>query len=161
MSEKKLTGNKNGKQLEQLVKTVLEDKDYQFIEKNKFLLASNILDQKLYTTQLNICESIFSIGDFVHSTKADFVIYNPLTKEKYIIIECKSQTSLGTTDEKVVYLNENIKQKYPYSTIAVLDAPMYRKGAKLWLKEQEKHNSKLLHVFLNFSEFRVWAIKNL
>lgn len=161
MSKKKLTGNKNGKQLEQFVKTVLEDKEYQFIERNKFLLASNILDQKLYTTQSNICESIFSIGNFIHSTKADFIIYNPSTKEKYIIIECKSQTSPGSTDEKVVYLNENIKRKYPHKALVVLDAPMFKEGAKLWLKEQEKHNSKLLHVFLDFSEFRAWAIKNL
>lgn len=160
MTNKKLTGNKNGSQLEILVKTILEDKDYQYIEKNKFIVATNILEQKLYTIQLNICESIFSIGDYIHKTNADFVLYNPFTKENYLIIECKSQTSAGSTDEKVVYLNENIKQKYPYQTFVILDAPMFKKGAKLWFKEQEKHNSKLA-VFLDFSEFRAWAIKNL
>ena len=160
MTDRKLTGNKNGTQLENLVKTVLEDKDYQFIEKNKFILASNCLKQKLYTIQLNICESIFSIGDYIHKTNADFVIYNPDTRKNFLIIECKSQTSAGSTDEKVVYLNENIKQKYPHQTLVILDAPMFKKGAKLWFKEQEKHNSRL-SVFLDFSEFRAWAIKNL
>jgi hypothetical protein len=160
MSKQKQTGNQNGTQLELFVQKVLEDQEYQLIENNKFLLASNILEQKLYTRQLNVCESIFSIGDYVHKTNADFVIYNPATKEKYLIIECKSQTSNGSTDEKVVYLNENIKQKYPFKTIAIIDAPKFKKGARLWLKEQEKHNSKL-SVFLDFSEFRAWAIKKL
>ncbi len=161
MSVKKLTGNKNGGELEVLVKTILEGKEYQFIEKNKFLLATNGLEQKLYTQQLNVCESIFSLGDYTHKINTDFTIYNPSTKEKYIIIECESQTFEGSTDEKVVYLNENIKQKYPYKTIVILDAPKFKKGATLWLKEQEKYNPQLLSVFLDFSEFRAWAIKKL
>ncbi len=43
----------------------------------------------------------------------------------------------------------------------ILDAPKFKKGAKLWLKEQEKYNPQLSNVFLDFSEFRAWAIKNL
>jgi len=154
------TANKNGTQLENFVKNILEDQEYQFVEKNKFILAIENLDQKLYTQQLNICESIYSIETHKHQLNADFVIYNPHKKEKYLIIECKSQTSSGSVDEKYPYLNENIKYKYPYKTIVILDAPAAKKGAKIWLKEQEKSNEKL-QVFQDFSEFEPWAIKNL
>ncbi|MDR0571567.1 MAG: hypothetical protein LBG48_01810, partial [Rickettsiales bacterium] len=125
--------NKNGNQLENLVRNILEDKDYQFIEKNKFILATNGLMQKLYTQQFTICESIYSTPDIKHELNADFVLYNPFNKEKYIIIECKSQTSSGSVDEKYPYLNENIKHKYPYKTVIILDAPAAKKGAKLLL----------------------------
>ena len=153
--------NTNGNQLESLVKQILEDKEYQFINKNKFLLATRGLEQKLYTRQLTICESIYSTEDCKHEIHADFVIYNPVKGEKYIIIECKSQTSKGSVDEKYVYTNENIKNKYPYKTIVILDAPEAKQCAKKWLKEQEKTNDNLLKVFQDFSEFRAWAIKNL
>lgn len=168
MSVKKLTCNKNGTELEFLVKTILEGKEYQFIEKNKFILATNGLEQKLYTQQLVIGESIYSTNEYKHELNADFVVYDLNNKkdpksdvsQKYIIIECKSQTSAGSVDEKYPYLNENIKHKYPYKTIVILDAPAAKKGAKVWLKEQEKTNDKL-QVFQDFSEFRAWAIKNL
>jgi hypothetical protein len=155
------TATKNGAQLENYVKEMLESKDYQFIAKNKFILATNGLNQKLYTQQLVICESIYSTPEHKHQMNADFVIYDPKNKEKYIIIECKSQTSTGSVDEKYPYLNENIKTQYPYKTIIILDAPAAKKGAKVWLKQQQNTNPNLLHVFQDFSEFRAWAIKNL
>lgn len=154
------TATKNGSQLEKFVKDMLEDREYKFIERNKFILATNGLEQKLYTQQLVIGESIYSTEEYKHELNADFVVYDPNKKEKYIIIECKSQTSAGSVDEKYPYLNENIKHKYPYKTIVILDAPAAKKGAKVWLKEQEKTNDKL-KVFQDFSEFRAWAIKNL
>jgi hypothetical protein len=153
------TATENGGQLEELVKKMLDDCEYQFIENNKFFLATNGLKQKLYTQQLVICESIYSTEERKHELRADFVIYDPSKEGKYIIIECKSQTSTGSVDEKYPYLNENIKHKYPpYKTIVVLDAPAARKGAKIWLKKQEETNERL-QVFQNFSEFRAWAIK--
>ena len=154
------TATKNGSQLENFIKTILEDQEYQFVERNKFILATNGLEQKLYTQQLVIGESIYSTAEHRHQLNADFVVYNSNNKERYIIIECKSQTSTGSVNEKYPYLNENIKHKYPYKTIVVLDAPAAKKGAKIWLKEQEKTNDKL-QVFEDFSEFRAWAIKNL
>lgn len=151
---------KNGSQLENFVKAILEDLEYQFIERNKFILATSGLSQKLYTRQLAICESIYSMEECKHELNADFVVYDPNREERYIIIECKSQTSTGSIDEKYPYLNENIKHKYPYRTIVILDAPAAKKGARKWLKDQEKTNEKL-KVFQDFSEFRAWAIKNL
>jgi hypothetical protein len=150
-----------GNQPENLVRHILQDKEYQFIEKNKFTLATNILNQKLYSMQLLIDESIYSTSEQRYQVKADLVIYNPTSKQKYMIIECKSQTSSGSVDEKYPYLNENIRDKYPYKTIVILDAPKAKKGAKTWLKKQEGVNPKLQHVFQDFSEFRAWSMKNL
>ncbi len=152
--------NKQGKQLEDLVKSILEDLDYQYIEKNKFIVATNALEQKLYTRQLRVCESIYSVDDFKHTVNADFVLYSPDLDEKYFIIECKSQTSSGSVDEKYPYLNENIKL-FPWKTIIVLDAPKAKEGAKIWLKKRVGENNNLSSVFSNFSEFREWAIKKM
>lgn len=153
--------NKNGSELENFVQIMLENKDYQFVERNKFLLATNGLEQKCYTRQMIVGESIYSIPQNKHKLNADFAIYNPANKEKYMIIECKSQTSAGSVDEKYPYLNENIRTQYLYRTIVILDAPVAKKGAKEWLKKQEGLNTNLIHVFKDFSEFRAWAIKNL
>lgn len=122
--------NKQGRQLENFIKTILEDRDYQYIEKNKFIMATSVLDQKFYTTQLNVSESIYSTDNFKHTVNADFTLYNPDLNEKYFIIECKSQTSSGSVDEKYQYLNENIKL-FPWKTIIVLDVPMAKEVAKL------------------------------
>ncbi len=153
------TANKNGTELEGLVQHILENKEYQFVERNKFLLATNGLKQKLYTRQMVIGESIYSTSENKHEINADFLYYKPLGN--IFIIECKSQTSAGSIDEKYPYLNENIRTQYPYKTIIVLDAPAAKKGAKEWLKRQEKINPNLAHVFQDFSEFRAWAIKHL
>ncbi|ETN98089.1 site-specific DNA methylase, partial [Reticulomyxa filosa] len=106
-----------GVQLEGFVEELIKDAGYEFVTKSKFIVASNALSQKLYTKQFQICESIYSTLDNSHYCQADFLIFNPKDKEKYIIIECKSQTSPGSVDEKYPYLNENIKAKYPYKTI--------------------------------------------
>lgn len=152
--------NKQGKQLENFIKTILEDKDYQYIEKNKFIVATSVLEQKLYTMQLKVSESIYSIDSIRHMINVDFALYNPSLIEKYFIIESKSQTSSGSVDEKYPYLNENIKL-FPWKTIIVLDVPKAKEGAKLWLKKRVGENHNLHSVFSDFSEFRKWAIEKL
>jgi hypothetical protein len=152
--------NKQGKQLEDFVKNILESLDYQYIEKDKFIVAASALEQKFYTMQLEVSKSIYSVDNFRHTVNADFVLYNPDLDEKYFIIECKSQTSSGSVDEKYPYLNENIKL-FPWKTIIVLDAPKAKEGAKIWLKKRIGENHNLSSVFSNFSEFREWAIKKL
>jgi hypothetical protein len=89
--------------------------------------------------------------------QADLVLYSP--NVEYLIIECKSQTSSGSVDEKYPYLNENIKN-FPYQTIIILEAPKAKEGAKNWLKQQVDSNDKLLGVF-DLTEFRLWATTNL
>ena len=74
-----------GTYLESLVQKMLEDHGYQFIEKNKFMVATNILEQKLYTKQLSSSDSMHSIGDSKDGVRGEFTIYNPILKEKYII----------------------------------------------------------------------------
>lgn len=155
------TANQLGNQLENLVEEIIKNSGYEFVVKSKFIVATNALSQKLYTKQMQICESIYSTPDIQHHCKADFVIFNPQNNERYMIIECKSQTSGGSVDEKYPYLNENIKTQYPYKTIIILDAPAAKKGAVEWLKSQKNINTNLVNVFQNFSEFRAWAHKNL
>lgn len=155
---KKITGNKNGNQLEDFVENILIDAGYQFIDKKKILTA-RVLQQKLYTKQKKICETIYHTAECPHYLNADFLIYNPSDKKEYFVIECKSQTSGGSVDEKYPYFYQNIIEKSPYNTIVVLDGTGAKKGAKQWLKSKEG-TGNLYKVFLSFSEFREWAIKN-
>lgn len=154
------TANKLGQQLESMVEKITKDLGYEYVCTNKFFLAAKALNQKIYTKQLQVSESIYSTDDKKYYCKADFVIFNPKNNMRYLIIECKSQTSSGSIDEKYPYLNENIKQ-YPHKTIIVLCAPAARTGAVEWLKSQEGNNKKLIKVFENFSKFRAWAHKKL
>lgn len=153
--------NKQGSNLEDLAELMLKEYDYQYIPANKFNVACNGLEQKFYTYDYPICDSVFSTDLYKHPLKADLVLFNPSKKEKYIVIECKSQSVAGSTDEKLYFLNANIKEKYPYKAIVILDMPKAEKSAVHWFSLQPQHNPNLLHVFQSFSEFRHWAIKNL
>jgi len=128
---------KNVNELGNLVKDTLNNQEYQFVEKQKFILAANFFQEKFYTQGLIIDENIYLTND-------DFVVYNPSKKEKFII-----QTS-----------NRIINKKYPYKTIIILDIMVHKEETKIWLKEQEKTNDKL-QVFENFLKFKAWATKNL
>lgn len=150
---------KNGRELEDLVRQVFQHQDYRWVEKQKFFKEAKKNCNKIYTQQVKLCESIYSTPKNPHSIVVDFLLFG--SKKGFLICECKSQTSAGSVDEKYPYLNENIKEKYPYPTIVVLDAPAAKPGAKLWLKKQLENNRKLQEVFLSFSEFRAWAIQQL
>src|SRR5215210_6062166 len=88
-----LTGNS----LEQFVLHILDDKDYEFIPQKKFLAACD-LEQPLYTKQIYIGNSIYG-----RPLKVDFMLYHPEKHPDKLIIECKWQQALGTTDEKYPY----------------------------------------------------------
>jgi hypothetical protein len=53
------SSNKEGKNLEDIVKSQLEHYDYEYIPNNKFKVATQSLKQKLYTTQLYMRQHIF------------------------------------------------------------------------------------------------------
>ncbi len=89
MSKKDKTSGRNANQYEKYVEGCVHDFldkvcGYEYIPPNKFLVTSNSLNQKIFTRQLAICDSIDSI-------KADFVLYNPKLEEKYFIIEVTVQ----------------------------------------------------------------------
>ncbi|MFH1291917.1 MAG: PD-(D/E)XK nuclease superfamily protein [bacterium] len=84
----------------------------------------------------------------------DFIIYHPEKHEKCLIIESKWQQSAGSVDEKFPYLVLNIRERYPCSTIVVLDGGGYKKGAEKWLRDQI--DDKLIHIF-SMMEFQKWS----
>jgi hypothetical protein len=143
------TANDTGKVLENFVDNTLLRKGYEFIERNKFIVAMNGLNQKLYTRQLIIAETIYGT-----KWNVDFTLYNPDGTPISLIIECKWQQLGGSVDEKYPYLVHNIKEQSPYPAIILLDGESYKPEAKKWLKRQV--DEKLLGVF-NMGEFTKWA----
>lgn len=68
MSKKDITSgrnaNQNGKYVEGCVHDFLDKVcEYEYIPPNKFLVTSNSLNQKIFTRQLAICDSIYSIKE--------------------------------------------------------------------------------------------------
>ena len=127
---------------------VLTEKGYQLVDKKHFNSA-RYLGQPIFTPQ-------YPIGKGIYDTdiKCDFIIYHPEKHKNCLIIESKWQESGGSVDEKFPYLVANIKEKYPFATIIVLDGRGYKKGAEAWLRKQT--DKKLIHVF-NMSEFQKWS----
>jgi len=141
--------NKTGNNLEHFVENILKDEGYKFIEKNKFV--SSILDIKIYTKQLYMCNGIYNSKIY-----CDFILFHPTKHPNCLVIESKWQQSSGSVDEKFPYLVLNIKELYPYKTIIVLDGGGYKKGAEIWLRQQV--DNSLLGVY-NMTEFRICVNK--
>ena len=136
--------NKTGQKLEDLVEGVIKEKDFAFVEKNKYK-DSKSSSQKIYTKQLVVGETIYGT-----KRKCDFITYNPHTKRE-IVIECKWQDTPGSVDEKYPFLVLNIK-KIGIDTIIILDGDGYKKKAMEWLKDQM---GDCLIGVMGFSEFMV------
>jgi len=126
------------------------EKKYQFILNDEFDNAK-YLGQPFFTRRFNIGHSIYETNMY-----CDFVIYHPEKWPKCLIIESKWQVSSGSVDEKFPYFALNIKERYPYKTIVLLDGEGYKRNAATWLKNQI--DDKLLHVF-SMTEFEKWSKK--
>ena len=73
-------------------------------------------------------------------------------KGRKIRIECKSQHSAGSVDEKLPYLYLNFTQSIPEDeAIIVIEGDGFKKGAKEWLKEKCKGTKVRV---VSFYEFR-------
>lgn len=96
------------------------------------------------------------IGDsiFGHPTRVDMIAYVPPYPEG-VIIESKYQDTPGSADEKLCYLVENIKEKYPLPTIIVHDMDGAKAGAVKWL--YAKVGSPNLVAVMSFTEFKKWV----
>ena len=127
----------------------LIEKGYAFTDKRKFNPA-RILEQAIFTDQFIIPKG--SIYD--QDVRCDFILYHPTKHPKCLVIECKWQESAGSVDEKFPYFVQNIKDRYPYATIVLIDGGGCKPKAKEWLKKQE--DGKLIHVF-TMSEFQKWS----
>ena len=143
--------NQTGSSLEQYINTMLHDKGYTFVEKKKFMDAT-YLPQPVYTRQFPIAKSIYDTQLY-----CDFLLYHPDKHPNCLIIESKWQQAGGSVDEKFPFLVMNIREKYPYATIIVLDGGGYKKKADEWLRKQV--DNKIMHVF-NMREFQIWSNGN-
>ena len=140
--------NYTGKTLQNFISNRLKEKGYQLVDKKHFNPA-RYLGQPIFTPQYPIGKSIYGTD-----MKCDFILYHPEKHENCLIIESKWQQSGGSVDEKFPYLVANIKEKYPFETIIVLDGKGYKKEAETWLRRQT--DKKLVHVF-SMSEFQKWS----
>ncbi len=134
--------------LEDVINKTLERNGYQFVDKKNFDSAK-YLDQPVFTVQYPVAKSVYDTQMY-----CDFIIYHPEKYSNCLIIESKWQQSSDSVDEKFPFLVLNIREKYPSSTIVVLDGGGYKKGAEKWLREQA--DDKLIHVF-NMMEFQKWS----
>jgi site-specific DNA-adenine methylase len=140
--------NHNGNQLEKFIEERLVEKGYTFVPRERFR-AVTYLEQAIYSRQCFVGKSLY--GTDAH---CDFVIFHPEKHAQTLIIESKWQQSKGSVDEKYVYTITNIKTRYPYNTILLLDGGGYTKQTEQWIRSQV--NEKLLHVF-NMAEFQKWS----
>ena len=107
----------------------------------------------VYETQVLVGESIYG-----SKLRVDFFVKGLKDYPQGLIIESKWQGSGGTADEKLPYLLENIKLKYPAPTLIVIDGKGYRQGAWDWAKLQIGVCQNLVEV-LDISSFMLWISK--
>lgn len=152
------TANKTGNNLERFIEDILKSEGYIFVNKNKFISrksTTNISTYnkiKIFTTQFKICNGIYN-----NPIRCDFLLYNSEKYPNCLVIESKWQQSKGSVDEKFPYLERNIKEKYPCSTIIILDGGGYKPAANKWLRSQIGGN--LIGVF-NMVEFMTYVNKD-
>ena len=140
--------NFTGGELEDFIANILEKRGYTRVEPKKFE-PSKHLKQPIYTRQYNAGKNIYDT-----TSKVDFVIYHPEKHHKCLIIEAKWQQTGGSVDEKYPFLILNIKDKYPYETILILDGGGYKQGAREWIGNQVGGNFKTL---FDMAGFQKWA----
>lgn len=140
--------NYTGNNLQKFIYNRLLEKEYLQVNVAHFN-SGRYLDQPIFCPQ-------FPLGNGVYETpiKCDFILFHPTKHPACLVIESKWQQSGGSVDEKFPYLVANIKEKYPYATIIVLDGGGYRSGSERWLRAQI--DGKLLKVF-NMAEFQKWS----
>ena len=140
--------NYTGNELEGIIEYTLKRKGYAFIPRKDFKVAE-LLDQPVFTRQFPLGKGIYG-----NNLNCDFILFHPQKHPSCLIIESKWQEKAGSVDEKFPFLVQNVREKYPYATIIVLDGGGYKKGAEEWLRKQT--GPKLLRVF-NMMEFQKWA----
>ena len=147
--------NFTGKQLEGVIDGILKNKGYTLVKTKDFPILKEVgsraaeVNERIFSRQYPLCKSVYDTD-----IKCDFVLYYPQKHSDGLVIEAKWQQSGGSVDEKYPFLVLNIKEKYPYPTVIVLDGGGYKKTAEEWLRAQV--DSKLIHVF-NMQEFLIWA----
>lgn len=143
----------NGRELERLVETelgkygvgsTLYSKYRGGKEKGmKGVLLKNVPYTNIYGTE--------SRGEFVLCVRG----------HKNVRIECRSQTSAGSVDEKFPYLLGSCKAFKEDNVIVVLEGEGYRKGAKEWFIDNARAVKFKNIKVMSFREFKIWAEKGM
>lgn len=147
--------NRTGSSLERFISDTVKGEDYVYVENDRFILYMSgvgkyvIGSVKVFTKQLNICNSIYG-----NPIRCDFMLYNSEKIPLGLVIESKWQQSKGSVDEKFPYLERNIREQYPFDTIVVLDGGGYKPSANKWLRSMVGGN--FIGVF-NMMEFRTYV----
>ena len=128
--------SKPSKRFEKQVEELLAE-DYEHVP-NKLFFAARCMRQPIFSTQVHIGLNIYTT-----KRKVDFILHHHSKWPSSLVIQCKWQSTGGTTDEKFPFEVECINQgRFP--TIIVLDGGGYRDGARQWLLG--KRNEKLIDV---------------
>lgn len=122
--------NYTGSQLERFVECSLQSQGYQKCDDGKWLLRNyKTLTGRYYATQACVGEAFYKDK----KRYVDFLVVNNEAFCDALIIECKWQESVGSVEEKFLYLVECIK-KTKIPTIVLLDGDGYSLGAQSYLK---------------------------
>lgn len=128
--------NRAGDRLERNVADILEDKGYEFVQRNRFFPART-LEQPVYTRQCELGKDIYG-----RRRRVDFILYHPVRFQNCLVIQCKWQASAGSVEEKYPFEVLSIAQGQ-YDTIVIIDGGGYTPEAKQWLLDQSGKNHLL------------------
>ncbi|KAA0232038.1 MAG: hypothetical protein KJ053_02245 [Dehalococcoidia bacterium] len=140
--------NFTGNQLQEFIDRCLVSKGYQRVAWRQFDPGRH-LGQAIFAREFPLCKSIYGTD-----IRSDFVLFHPDKHPDCLVIEAKWQEKAGSVDEKFPYLVANIRERYPHSTIIVLDGGGYKPRAGAWLRKQV--GGKLVKV-MSMSEFQKWS----
>lgn len=123
-----ITGNDNGRILEQQIEALLRSKGY--VQTNQICRDGNC--GPWYIRQYRGFRTIYG-----SQCRLDFLVRHPTKHPDMLAIECKWQSSPGTVDEKFPYLLANGRALgIPYAVF--LAGGGYRDGAKQWILQQSQ-----------------------
>ena len=154
------TANRHGKQLEQMVETILLGRGYRKLSQKeksqqaKALFIDSLFNDPWFSPQMKLELNLYG-AEFT----SDFAVYHPEKYPKGILMECKWQGSGGSVDEKYVFTVLSIN-KFAGFKILILGGEGARKKAKLWIADQAK-KKKDFEFFDSMDAFTQWANYNL
>ena len=149
--------NAQGRTLESVVISTLEQKGFRKVPYKEYLNGLNIYGDELLLTNVPY-ETIYG-----HKGKTEFKIQSQRYGEYRI--ECKWQQSSGSVDEKFPYLYLNCIEKMPENNIIIIiDGQGAKPGAIDWLRRaaclklysSEKNRNKNILV-MSLAEFIIWV----
>ena len=141
--------NMHGRQLEGIVAEELDHAGYEHVWPTHLILAMREMDQPVYAWQVQIGRDIYG-----KRRRLDFLLFHPQKHPDGLVIQCKSQSSAGSVEEKYPFEVLSIDMG-EYDAIIVLDGGGYSQGAEAWLRRRAGQG-RLRNVF-DRGEFQRFA----